>query len=202
MSIDKFRIFYFTNSLQECQCYPWNFPEPVGKNKPICTFYGNECFYKKFQNTTYLTSQCDCLPGCDSINYKYQIDTIRKITEKEAEKFCIDRTPHHEYVRHTEKAYRELKNIDDPELAYDSLYEYEQKRCQNYLREEFAFITIRLEGSSYLRRVQSLNYKFFDKISIVGGTLGLFSGKVNFPLKCIQFLQCNYNCRVQHNLCL
>ena len=124
-----------------------------------------------------MTSQCDCLPGCNSINYKYQIDTIRKITEKEAVKFCGDTMPHHEYVRHTEKDYRQLKNIDDPTLAYDSLSQYEQKRCQSYLREEFALIKIRLEGSSYLRRVQSLNYKFFDKISIVGGTLGLFSGE-------------------------
>ena len=124
-----------------------------------------------------MASQCNCLPGCNSINYKYQIDTIRKITEKEAVQFCEDTMPHHEYVRHTEKAYRGLKNIDDPNLAYETKSEYEKKRCQRYLREEFALIKIRLEGSSYLRRVQSLNYKFFDKISIVGGTLGLFSGK-------------------------
>ena len=58
-----------------------------------------------------MTSQCDCLPGCISNKYKYQLDTIQKITEKEAVQFCQDKMPHHEF-QHTENSYRVLKDID------------------------------------------------------------------------------------------
>ena len=152
-----------------------------------------------------MTSQCDCLPGCNSIKYKYQIDTIRKITEKEAVQFCKDKMPHHEYVRHTEKSYRGLKNIDDPALAYDTTFEYEKKRCQDYLKQDFALIKIRLEGSSYLRRVRSLKYKFFDKMFIVEGTLAFFSGEKTSCIKSIQgFLigNCQNEMAVDLNWCI
>lgn len=173
----NFKTFLYI-SLQECQCYPWNFPKPIGfgAELPMCTFYGNECFFKKFQNDSYMTSQCDCLPACNSITYKYQIDKIRKFTSDEIYQYCQVSHPHHEYVKYTEKNYRGLKNIGDPNLANDFLYLYEKTRCKQYLKAEYAIIKVRLEGSSYLRRVQSVRYKTFDKISIVGGTLGLFSG--------------------------
>ena len=74
--------------MAECQCFPWNFPKPVGKQFPICTFYGNHCFNAKFRNSTYLTHQCKCLPGCNSIKYEYQIERIHKLTDKEVDEFC------------------------------------------------------------------------------------------------------------------
>ena len=48
-------------------------------------------------------------------------------------------------------------------------------RCRHYVQNEFARIKIRI-SSSYLKRVQSLKYSDTDKFSIVGGTLGLFTG--------------------------
>ena len=50
------------------------------------------------------------------------------------------------------------------------------EKCRSYLRHEYAHVTIRIDGTTYLKRVKSLKYTETDKLSIVGGTLGLFSG--------------------------
>ena len=57
----------------------------------------------------------------------------------------------------------------------DDEHDYAMQRCQHYVQNEFARIKIRI-SSSYLKRVQSLKYSDADKFSIVGGTLGLFTG--------------------------
>ena len=87
----KILILLYEFSIQECQCFPWNFPKPVENKKfPMCTFYGNHCFNSKFQNLTYRTEQCECLPGCNRINYKFQVDSVEKFSEKQIETFCPD----------------------------------------------------------------------------------------------------------------
>ena len=87
----KILILLYEFSIQECQCFPWNFPKPVENKKfPMCTFYGNHCFNSKFQNLTYRTEQCECLPGCNRINYKFQVDSVEKFSEKQIKTFCPD----------------------------------------------------------------------------------------------------------------
>ena len=48
--------------------------------------------------------------------------------------------------------------------------------CQNYIQNNYARIKIRVDGSSYLKRLQSLKHGDADKFAIIGGTLGLFTG--------------------------
>ena len=48
--------------------------------------------------------------------------------------------------------------------------------CMNYVQHEYARVKIKIQDSSYLRRVQSLKYSDADKFAIIGGTLGLFTG--------------------------
>ena len=82
--LPHFYIFLLTPNVH-CA---WNFPKSVGKQFPICTFYGNHCFNAKVRNLTYLTNQCKCLPGCNSIKYEYQIERIHKFTDNEVSEFC------------------------------------------------------------------------------------------------------------------
>ena len=58
--------------------------------------------------------------------------------------------------------------FNDVTLSHDS--------CQNYIRNDYARIKIRVDGSSYLKRLQSLKHGDADKFAIIGGTLGLFTG--------------------------
>lgn len=171
-------------SLQECQCFPWHFPKPIGKQFPICTFYGNHCFNAKFKNLTYMTNHCPCLPGCNSINYEYQIDSVRKFSDSEVMDFCPwysekDLMKIHgwystEYIYDDDiSALMELKHNASYDFSPDN---HVMSICRKYIRSEYARITIRIDGSSYLRRVQSLKHGDADKFAIIGGTLGLFTG--------------------------
>ena len=55
--------------------------------------------------------KCDCIPGCNSIDYKYQIDSIQKFSEDEVLTFCPDR-----------KEGLEMIEMQHPHDLYD--YEY------------------------------------------------------------------------------
>ena len=50
------------------------------------------------------------------------------------------------------------------------------KSCLDYVANGFSRITVKVVGSSYLRRSQSISMSFSDKLGVIGGTIGLFSG--------------------------
>ena len=143
------------------------------KNLPLCTFYGNECFYTKFHNQTH-KSQCECVPACNEIVYKYYIDRQRKFTSEEISDFCRSFfTPHMQYIWHFEHANFDvlrMKNLTADRLAHS------HRVCKHYISTQFARIHIRLDGTTHLRRLQSLKYSSGDKFAIIGGTFGLFTG--------------------------
>lgn len=160
-------------SIEQCLCHPWNYPEPVDKQIPLCTYFGNECFHSKFANSSHRLQNCNCLPGCNEVEYKYVIDSNRKFTDEEADKLCGPNKPHFNYILNGIFAtfpFYQIKN--------NSLTQFEQVRsqCLNYIKNEYSRVTVRIGGSSFLRRVQSLSYTTSDKLGAIGGTLGLFSG--------------------------
>ena len=142
------------------------------KYLPLCTFYGNECFYTKFHNQT-RKSECECFPQCNEVVYKYYIDRQRKFTSDEITDFCNVFTPHFHYIWHFEDP-----NFDV--LRLKNLTAHSQDHtinvCKKYISTQFARIHIRLDGTTHLRRLQSLKYSSGDKFAIIGGTFGLFTG--------------------------
>ena len=152
---------------------PWNFPQPMEQGFPLCTFYGNSCFKSKMGNLTYKTATCTCLPSCNSIKYDFNIDLTRKITEVGITEMCQPERPHRQYILETEESIFELKRITNMSKLRA---EHVKEKCKSYLRHEYAHVTIRIDGTTYLKRVKSLKYTETDKFAVVGGTLGLFSG--------------------------
>ena len=122
---------------------------------------------------TYKTASCSCLPSCNSIKYDFNIDLTRKITDTEIDEMCFLERPDYQYIAEIEESIYELKRITNMSKNIN-LHVWE--RCERYLRHEYAHVTIRIDGTTYLKRVKSLKYTETDKLSIVGGTLGLFSG--------------------------
>ena len=61
-------------------------------------------------------------------------------------------------------------------LFFLAVKAFKKQQCVDYILNDFAIIHVKMESSSYLRRVQSLQYTQADKIGIIGGTLGLFTG--------------------------
>ena len=146
----------------------------LSKGLPICTFYGNECFYRKFHNQTYKAENCNCLTGCNEVRYKYYVDAKRPFSSNEVKEFCQISRPHYQYIRQqTVEPNFDVSRLKN--FSLNSTYETIEV-CERYVKTQFARVRIQMDGTSYLRRIQSLKYQTSDKFAIVGGTMGLFSG--------------------------
>ena len=154
-------------------CYPWYMPKPKGLQIPLCTFYGNECITKKIANTTHMLASCDCVPSCSGISYKYVVDSIRKFTTEDVATLCGNIRPHLQYVYNEEK---ETANITQMVNVSKKLGDHADEQCHDYVSKGYARVTVKMAGSSYLRRSQSIAMSFTDKLGVIGGTVGIFSG--------------------------
>ena len=160
--------------VDQCLCYPWNMPKAKGLDVPLCTYMGNECFRQKFANSTHKLDYCSCLPSCSNFNYKIVIDSIKKFTTSEVEAMCKIRNPHQMYVYNTEA--KPLIDIIKMMNVTEDAYDISIKSCIDYIANGYSRITVKIVGSSYLRRSQSIAMSFSDKLGVIGGTIGLFSG--------------------------
>ena len=150
-------------------------PKAIGLDVPLCTYMGNECFGQKFANVTYKLGFCNCLPSCSEVTYKVGIETVRKFTASEIEEMCSSsRNPHPQYIDNTES--KHLIDIIKMMNVTEEDYLFSKKSCLDYVANGFSRITVKVVGSSYLRRSQSIAMSFSDKLGVIGGTIGLFSG--------------------------
>ena len=169
----------FASSIDQCHCYAWNYPKPIHKDVPMCTFYGNDCFYSKFTNSSYKLTSCNCLPSCSEVKYKYVIDSNRKFSDVEISELCEMYSPHYFYVEQEIEEHYYVSRFNN--LSADSnlgfgISRKSHEMCKQYIKNEYSRVTVRIEGSSFLRRTATLKYNLSDKVAVIGGTLGLFSG--------------------------
>ena len=158
----------FRFSLKECLCIPWSMPRPKSFDLDICTAYGNECFYSKMKNITYLGQQCQCLPGCNHVQYESHVEVSNPLSKNEATQYCSSYSDalYHYNIKKNPVYLIELMNTSYSGVDY----------CIHELMTNMAKVTIEIDGFSYLSRVQSLRYSISDKIGTIGGLLGLFTG--------------------------
>ena len=50
------------------------------------------------------------------------------------------------------------------------------EQCISYIKNEYAHVRVRIDGSSFVRHGAGLAYSTSDKFALIGGTVGLFSG--------------------------
>ena len=116
---------------------------------------------------------CECLPSCSQISYKYVVDSVRKFTPDEVLRLCKLQKPHYEVVNNGEEP---TFNITRMVNVSKRLKEHAIEKCYDYVSKGYARVTVKMAGSSYLRRSQSITVSFSDKLGVIGGTVGLFSG--------------------------
>ena len=116
---------------------------------------------------------CECLPSCSQISYKYVVDSVRKFTPDEVLSLCKLQKPHYEVVNNGE---RPTFNITRMANVSKTLRVHSEEKCYDYVSKGYARVTVKMAGSSYLRRSQSITVSFSDKLGVIGGTVGLFSG--------------------------
>ena len=116
---------------------------------PLCTFYGNECFYSKMSNSSYRIRNCNCLQGCSEVNYKFFIASSRKFTNSEVEELCYswsaNQHPHYLYIR------AEIEAIFDHMVMKNlsvNVKDLATEQCITYIKHEYAHVRVRIDGSS------------------------------------------------------
>ena len=128
-------------------------------------------------NSSYRIRNCNCLQGCSEVNYKFFIASSRKFTHSEVEELCYAPLakipPHHLYVRTEIEAIFDLMVMKNLSATVNDLA---TENCISYIKNEYAHVRVRIDGSSFLRHREGLAYSTSDKIAVIGGTLGLFSG--------------------------
>ena len=128
-------------------------------------------------NSSYRIQNCNCLQGCSEVNYKFFIASSRKFTHSEVEELCYSwlakQHPHYLYI------WAEVEAISDhmvlKNLSVD-MKDLVTEKCISYIKNEYAHVRVRIDGSSFLRHGAGLAYSTSDKFALIGGTVGLFSG--------------------------
>ena len=128
-------------------------------------------------NSSYRIQNCNCLQGCSEVNYKFFIASSRKFTHSEVEELCYAPLakipPHHLYVRTEIEAIFDLMVMKNLSATVNDLA---TENCISYIKNEYAHVRVRIDGSSFLRHGAGLAYSTSDKFALIGGTVGLFSG--------------------------
>ena len=128
-------------------------------------------------NNTYRLQNCQCLRGCSEVEYKFFVASAHKFTNDEVDELCKSygshQLPHSVYIRAEIDAIAEhklLKNLskDARDLA--------EEVCKSYIKNEYAHVRVRIDGSTFVRTGAGLKYSIADKFALIGGTLGLFTG--------------------------
>ena len=107
------------------------------------------------------------------MDYKFYVASARKFTDDEVNELCEFHAPHFKYIMEEIEAiaeHRLLKNLSATQTHLAT------EMCKNYIRNEYAHVRVRIDGSTFLRNVAGLTYSTSDKLAVIGGTVGLFSG--------------------------
>ena len=176
-------------SYRECQCIPWDMvrPDVIHERFKLCDSYGNQCFYTKMGNASYMDEHCTCYPRCNTTYYSYNIDSQLPIR---IQKECLNdiSNPGWYYI------YRKMAPITSSPVAfYDELTKmtktgvfkadkmgdlrwYILEKCRESFQNDVAIVEIKIERNSHVIMKKSLKYTITDKIGTIGGSLGLFTG--------------------------
>ena len=156
---------------------------PDNFNPELCDSAGNLCFYKKMKNISYQRNSCKCQPLCNVKKFTTTetispLDTSSKCNKyKDRSRFLINfvqpRIPQSKMV---ETNIKEIKYgvLVPPKCFHED--EYLKNFCPRKILENMAVIQIDVIDSSYVKMRQSLRTSFGEKIGVLGGTLGLFTG--------------------------
>ena len=178
-------------SWKECMCIPWDMPRPDNVHVNLCESAGNNCFYSKMKNDTYLGESCKCYPKCNSNHYSYVEKQVPIDVKSECDKsskgflYTIQKTSR--IIPELTRVYEQLKlhqhfkqssHSDALPFNVSGLSNIQLYRfwCELSFKKDIAIVKIQIEGQSHVKMRRSLKNTFGDKLGMLGGTLGLFTG--------------------------
>ena len=179
------------------------------KNAKLCTAEGNDCFWIKMANYTYMNDNCYCLPNCNTVKFPFNEKQLPIDVENE----CMN-SRKIGYNMIIYKAARTLlpHTIIQDNIGYRNNYTIGNWKdfksvnykefCKTILRKDIALVHVQIDGQTFVKLKQSLRVTIADKFGSIGGTLGLFCGfsilaafeVVFWILKALNILLCEKKC--------
>ena len=170
--------------MKECLCIPWDMvhSNQSQNNYSLCDSFGNQCFYHKMRNSTYMHANCQCYPRCNTTYYAYNIDSQLPIKKQ---KECENSLKNPGFYYNFRKWMKMTPNIvtfreklmenSSPKINTNEK-DYLVSKCLSSFEKDVAIIEVKIEGNSHVILKKSLKYTITDKIGTIGGSLGLFTG--------------------------
>lgn len=159
-----------------CNCIPWYYPNDFDK-WPICEMFGGFCFDVIMTETIYY-KKCPshCLVECKETAFS----VYTSISPLNLDSVCHMGSFHHQ---HFEQAFSKHFAF----YSYKSLFESGslqdlEKRlangsfCQEYVQNYVTYVSVQSPTTGVIRSEDDQRVSFYDKLGIVGGTMGLFLG--------------------------
>ena len=156
-------------ALAKCKCLPWYYPNNF-TGTPMCDMFGGKCFdtimaderhYQKCNRT--------CLEDCKGTTY-VALPSLEPIHTKE---FCGLK----QYVPIWDHLYMQYSHINwFNHLTKGEPLKGKMEWCQEYVLRYISIVSIETPTNSVTKSERVRRKSLDDKLSDVGGILGLFSG--------------------------
>ena len=173
----------FKEALKVCQCIPWNFLNDY-KEYPMCDMFSSKCFDLILSDETHY-KQCpeECLEDCSATMYTVfptfvpinveevcQATPFKGIFKKLLGKY--DYYHHYEMIMNNQLELIENgTNVKGHGQMMNST-----EFCHDYVKKYVAYVDVEGSVNSVMKSQRQKRVTFTDQLSMIGGTLGLFSG--------------------------
>ena len=175
----------FFKAVSLCKCTPWLYRNE-STTVPICDMFGGHCF-DKIMSTREFYKACskDCLEDCNGIQLSweksYQPINIEKICRQGSvlHKFLMQSAKQHfsndHYERLTAGNKEQFLYLDNI-MRKRQMSDHYKTLCKQFVQKYVSIVTVEspTDVIALISREKSAN--FHEKIGVLGGELGLFTG--------------------------
>ena len=180
----------FMKAVSVCKCTPWYYKNNA-TTLPICEMFGGYCF-DKVMSTRKFYKQCPdyhCFEDCNEMQLSWE----KSFQPINIEKICKGGSVLQEYLMKSAKQhfphdrYKRLTTGDKEKIAQQFIYldntmkngnesDHYVTLCKDFVKKYVAIVTVETPTDEITKTLRDLKVTWMDKIGIIGGTLGLFTG--------------------------
>lgn len=155
--------------MKNLKCRP-NFVEEGSIDLPLCPWFSQMSGLNVLIQALYGMDDATCSPSCKEIKYSMRVESttnMGKLMQTLDDAYGVSRTNLHDYL-FSNKTGASLLNLvqfeTDPETVM-------RKRFS-----KLAMVEVGFGAADYKLITRDVRATFFDKLSLIGGTLGLYTG--------------------------
>ena len=156
-------------ALTKCKCLPWYYPNNF-TGTPMCDMFGGKCFDTIMSDERHY-QECNgtCLEDCKGTSY-VALPSLEPIHTKE---LCRLK----QYVPIWDHLYMQYSHINwFNHLTKGEPLKGKMEWCQEYVKDYISMVSIETPTNSITKSGRVRRKSLDEKLSDVGGILGLFSG--------------------------